>query len=705
MNEQRKKYLQQCTMAMLSAFLLLLSGCGSAAPTEELPETPVAMVQGKDFCLRGSDGSYTPAFLNGVNIGASKPGYFPGEFGITEDDYLRWFQQISDMHVQVIRVYVGQMPAFYDALEKFNRRAEQPLYLMQGVYMNEDAIAQYNDAFAADSGIQESFYADICKTVDMIHGNAEIEKQPGNAGGVYKADVSQWTIGWILGVEWSADFVQGTNDAHAEQNSFAGDYVQTVDASPFEVFLAGAAEEAISYEMSQYQQQRPVALSNWCTTDPLTHPNEPCSEMEDAVSVDTEHIQGTDAFTAGFFASYHVYPYYPDFLSYDTKYQAEGNPYRAYLQELNSHHTMPLIVSEYGIPTSRGSAHRNAVTGMSQGQASEAQQGQWLIELNQDIRKAGCAGGFIFAWQDEWFKRTWNSMDYEAPDRRPFWYNVESPEECFGLLTFEAGKKKTAVTVDGNAGEWSKKDLLTEQDGLRLSVKSDAAYLYLLIEGDDYDFAADTLYVPLSVLEGQGNTRYQGQQFADGADFLLRLHGAQDSALLVDAYYDVFQYDYAERNEYYPLLPGQLEKNSGQFHSIYLAMNKPLYLPETDETTAFERLETGKLHYGNADPNSADYDSLADFCAAGNVVEVRLPWMLLGFMDPSQKQVLGDFHALGGFQAAATEGVCLGIGRADSRTAIEMSLYSWETWDMPSVHERLKQSYFILQKYFAGETN
>ena len=103
--------------------------------------------------------------------------------------------------------------------------------------------------------------------------------------------------------------------------------------------------------------------------------------------------------------------------------------------------------------------------------------------------------------------------------------------------------------------------------------------------------------------------------------------------------------------------------------------------------------------------NSADYDSLADFCAAGNVVEVRLPWMLLGFMDPSQKQVLGDFHALGGFQAAATEGVCLGIGRADSRTAIEMSLYSWETWDMPPVHERLKQSYFILQKYFAGETN
>ena len=62
-------------------------------------------------------------FLEGVNIGAAKPGYFPGELGITEEDYLRWFGCISDMNAEVIRVYTTLDPAFYDALYEFNRTA------------------------------------------------------------------------------------------------------------------------------------------------------------------------------------------------------------------------------------------------------------------------------------------------------------------------------------------------------------------------------------------------------------------------------------------------------------------------------------------------------------------------------------------------------------------------------------------------------
>lgn len=32
--------------------------------------------------------------------------------------------------------------------------------------------------------------------------------------------------------------------------------------------------------------------------------------------VDVEHIRAEDAFLAGQFVSYHVYPYYPDYLNY-----------------------------------------------------------------------------------------------------------------------------------------------------------------------------------------------------------------------------------------------------------------------------------------------------------------------------------------------------------------------------------------------------
>lgn len=700
----RKLIIKFCSLFM-AGIMLLASGCAGAATAKNSgisASSPPAKIEGKDFLIRNSDGSYSSRFLSGVNIGAAKAGYFPGEFGVTEEDYLRWFSYISGMNVRVIRVYVNQMPTFYDALKKFNDGTDKPLYLLHGVYMDEDLIAKYNDAFGGNGAIADSFKNDIQNAADIIHGNAVIEKKPGNAGGMYTSDVSRWVIGWILGIEWSAEFVEGTNDANPDRTSFSGDYVTTENASPFEAFLAQACEEAISYEMKNYSVQRPVAVTNWCTTDPLEHPNEPNPEMEDAVSVDVEHIKATGKFTAGFFASYHVYPYYPDFLSYDTGYSSTDDPYLAYLRELNAYHSMPVLISEYGIPSARGVAHKNAVTGMSQGSASEKQQADWIMSMDKDIQKAGCAGGLIFTWQDEWFKRTWNSMDYESADRRPYWHNVQSPEQNFGLLAFDPGEKTKVVTVDGNAGEWKSGDLVTENDGIKVYAKSDAEYLYLMAEGTGYDFDTDTLYLPIGVLSGQGNTKSGDLSFADGAEFLLRLSGKNDSAVLVDAYYDVFQFDYSVLHDYYDPVPGQTEKNSGDFDPIYLAMNRPQTLPETGVKLPFERFDTGKLTYGCADPESGDYNSLADFCAGDKAVEIRIPWMLIGFMDPSTKQVMGDFNSAGSISPAQTDGVKIGVCRAHSTAQTPMALYTWDGWDMPATHERLKQSYYILKDFFAG---
>lgn len=690
--------------AFALALLLLFVGCSDAVRAGKKPGSdtpgPVARVEGKQFLIKGDDGAYESAFLDGVNIGACKAGTFPGEFGVTEDDYFRWMQYISDMNVEVIRVYVNLMPAFYDALYRFNTTSKKPLYLMHGVYVNEDLLGQYPDVYDGDGAVIELFHHDIRNAVDMIHGNAVVEKTAGNAGGTYTSDVSDWVIGWILGIEWSADVVIATNDGHPENAAFSGEYVRTEGASPFEAFLAATAEQAIAYEEEHYREQRPVALNNWCTTDPLSHPNEPTPETEDGVSVDVEHILATDAFSAGFFASYHVYPYYPDFLSYDLRYRTD-DPYGTYLAELNAYHSMPVLIAEYGIPSSRGIAHKNAVSGMSQGHASEKQQAEWIMALNESIRSTGCMGALIFTWQDEWFKRTWNSMDYEVADRRPFWQNVQSPEECFGLLAIEPGAKESIVTLDGRDDEWRRKDVLTENDGVSLSVKSDAAYLYLLIRAEDFDFETDTLYLPVDVLPEQGNTSYEGLTFATGADFLIRLSGRNDSVIWTDVYYDIFQYDYAVRTEMLDPVPHQLEKDSGCFHSILLAMNRQYTLPETGERTPFEAFDTGMLHFGCGDPASEEYDSLSDLCAEGDTVELRIPWMMLNIMDPSSKQAAGDFYTQDEIAPVTVEGVSLGVCRDGARETVPMALYTWENWDMPDSHERLKQSYYILQAYFA----
>ena len=685
-------------LTVFSAAFLLLTGCSGTEtlPTEAQSAMP-AVIEGDRFCLTRSDGTTEAVFLNGVNMGAASAGNYPGEFGIDKETYLRWFGAISDMNVQVIRVYVNQMPAFYEALREFNSKTEKPLLLIHGVYADEEMIAEYQNAFAEP--FLQSFYGDIRNAVDMIHGSADIEKLPGHAGGKYTADVSPWTIGWILGIEWDADLVNCTDAAEPDKTAFSGNYVYTEDASPFEVFLAEAAETAIARDL-EYGTQRPVALCNWCTTDPLTHPNEPFPDKEDGAVVDVEHILATDEFAAGFFASYHVYPYYPDFFSFDERYQqgADPDPYLQYLQELTAYHSMPVLISEYGIPASRGIAHRNAVTGLSQGNASEKQQGEWLIGLNRDIREAGCAGGFIFTWQDEWFKRNWNTMDYELADRRPFWYNAQCPEECFGLLAFEPGEKAPAAVVDGDDGEWKGDDPVIENDGLAVYARADEGYLYLLVRGEDYDFEKDTLYLPLDTAPGRGNTHAGDLRFAEGAEYLLKLHGKEDSVLQVDAAYDAFQYSYAHVHQFYEAVPGQYETDSGNFDPIYLALSRPLYLPETGEEIPFERVETGRLHYG-----SAAEDTLADFCAGDGFVEIRLPWGLIGFMDPSTRQVMGDLSSGMEVSPVSTDGVRLGAAREGAETEVPMALFSWETWELPTYHERLKQSYWILRDYFAQQ--
>ena len=295
--------------------------------------------------------------------------------------------------------------------------------------------------------------------------------------------------------------------------------------------------------------QRPIAITNWITTDPLSHPGEPNPTMEDAVSVNVEHILATDAYTAGFFASYHVYPYYPDLMSYERSYLAgkNPNPYRAYITQLNAYHSMPLLIAEFGIPTSRGKTHENAVTGFNQGHVEETAQGEMLVSMMKDIREVGCMGGLIFSWQDEWFKRTWNTQAQEEAERRPYWFNAESPEKTFGLLAFDPGETDT-VLVDGSAAEWNESDVLLKNGGLTLSVRSDEAYVYLLLKTGGTVFGETPLYILVDTIPDQGNTAYNGVSFSRAADFLIVLDGETKSAVLTDPYYDVFHYQYAVQN-------------------------------------------------------------------------------------------------------------------------------------------------------------
>ncbi len=657
------------------------------------------------------DDQWEKVFWKGVNIGAGEPGLFPGELTISYDDYLRWFGYISEMNCNCIRVYTTMRPQFYQALYDFNSTAENPLYLFHGVWMDEDDITTYADVYAENEKIKNEFIQDALNCVDVVMGNAVLPERAGFASGTYTADVSRWLAGWILGIESDPKFIQSTNDLNPDKSTYEGTYLYTYGATPFEAFYCEAGDKVISYMTENYGIQCPVAFANWVTTDPLSHPQEP-HEDEDLLTFNTESIKSRSSYKSNLFASYHVYPYYPDSMNYQTDYLAyidddgKVNPYEAYLKDLKLAHTVPIIIAEFGVPTSRGITHQS-VMGYDQGGVDETEQGDMLADMYQSIYDCSYAGAIAFTWQDEWFKRTWNNESLDIADARPYWSNIQTSEQNFGILAFDPGEEQTVCVLDGNTKEWTEDDLITSGNCGDLYMMSNERYVYFMVqfsEDFDYQFEKDTLLIPIDTISEQGNTKMNdtGTTFDSAADFVLWINGQDNSRIVVDSYYDSFYFLYGDQYAMIPKVSDIATKDSGRFNQMMMCMGYEMTIPGSNQVIPFNSYETGKLAYGNGDPNSDDYQSLSDFIynAQDGTLEIRIPWQLLNVMDPSTKQIMSDFYTEQNITPTDFEQFTVGLGvltQENQRISLD-GAYTYDTWKMPTYHERLKPSYTILQE-------
>ena len=672
----------------------------SAAASKEGISYP-AKISGQEFEVF-EDGEWKEMTIKGVNMGMAKPGTFPGEAAITREEYDRWFEAIGGMNANAIRVYTLHPPAFYEAFAQYNKTAETPLYLFHGVWIDEGPLEETLDAFTPE--ITENFQQEMKRIVDVIHGNGKVEQKPGHAYGTYNADISDYVIGWMIGIEWHPQTVYEMGLKYPDLGDFDGTFIRTEGANPMEYWLGQQLDLLAVHEYETYQSMRPLSFTNWVTTDNIEQPAEP-SEQEDMATVDPNHIMVKgDMEEVGMFASYHVYPYYPDFLNLEEKYtefidhRGEKNNYAGYLRDLNESHELPVLIAEFGIPASRGMTHTNPF-GWNQGFISEREQGEIVSRLYEDILEEDMLGGLVFSWQDEWFKRTWNTMDYDNPDQRPFWSNAQTNEQQFGLLSFDRHK----IKVDGE-DDWQDAGTLYEkaEGELRsLSMDSDERYVYIKAAFDPESkwWQRDSLRLYFSIRENEGIAVEEGFL----ADFQLALKG-EEAAMQVAGDYDTFYYDYFERLGMIPEEPG-IESN---FHPIRLALNKAVTRPDTGELLPFESYETGKLRFGMANPEDEDYDSLNDFYynEVTGMLEIRIPWMLLNAKDPSNKEFTGDLQKDGIEAVMTVDGIKAAAvldkedGERESLGLDGSKAYSWENWQLPQSQERLKQSYYILQELF-----
>lgn len=662
-----------------------------------------------------TEGEWQAFDIKGVNMGMAKPGAWPGEAAITFDEYVRWFEQIAEMGANVIRIYTIHPPEFYQALWLHNQKSDDTLYVIHGVWIEEELLEEELDAYLPQ--VMDAFEHEMTDVVDVIHGNTVLPERSGHAAGHYAYDVSPYVLGYILGVEWYPHMVEETNERYQNLQEFDGVYFRTEEASAFEKWLAEQMEFITDYEVRQYQMMQPISFTNWPTTDLLDHPAEPSIE-EDLVSVDPNTIFETEEMAAGYFASYHVYPYYPDFLNYEEEYisyidhRGEKNNYAGYLNDLISVHRMPLIIAEFGLPASRGMTHRNPFD-LNQGFISEQEQGASVVRMFEDMTEQGAAGGIMFTWQDEWFKRTWNTMELDNPDRRPYWSNVQTNEQRFGILSFNTNTKP----IDGEKSKWSDSERVTEKDeGLlnSFSVDHDEAYIYFMIDFEPEKWTDETrLSLLLDTVQEQGNLSVpfiDDLTFEQGVDFVIDISPGDESRVWVDSYYDPFYYQYGYELEYLDNTDA-VQDNDGEFNHAHFVLSKPMVIPSTGEQIPFDYYETGLLKEGIGNPQSDEYHSLSDFIIneEEGILEIRIPWLLLNVKDPSQKEILGNIWSKGLEASESIEGISISVVAAVNNQTVDhlpednrMLLYSWDNWEQPAYQERLKDSYYIIKDYLTN---
>ncbi|HEV2017853.1 MAG TPA: tetratricopeptide repeat protein, partial [Gemmatimonadaceae bacterium] len=244
--------------------------------------TVVARTGKRIFEIPDAGGRWSPIWIKAVNLGAALPGKYPSEFPPNDSTYEKWIALLADMGANAVRVYTIHPPHFYAALRSWNlAHASRPLWLIHGVW-TELPPGKKQEKYDDQRWLGQ-FRGEMRHVVSLLHGDAVISPVPGHASGAYRADVSQWALGYIIGREWEPYSVVAYNASRPTRTSFAGKYLALQGGNALEAWLAEQCNYLVGFEMEQYNAQRPVAYTNWPTLDPLIHPTETSMSQEVAL--------------------------------------------------------------------------------------------------------------------------------------------------------------------------------------------------------------------------------------------------------------------------------------------------------------------------------------------------------------------------------------------------------------------------------------
>jgi len=618
---------------------------------------------------------YLPFFVKGVNLGVAVPGTFPGELAATEEDYSTWFTGIKDAGFNCIRIYTLHYPRFYQVLDSFNLANKQnPLFFFQGVWLNEELPDYNHDLFF----MADTFKVEIEENIDCLHGNRTILERRGKASGVYDADVSDWCMGYIIGREVYPVEIFTTNDLHPELNQFEGNHFKINNSTPSEAWFTEMLDHVLHYEDENYQTQRPVSASSWPTLDPIDHPEE-INNDEDTAFINLSKVEIVDA-PAGLFISYHAYPYYPDFVSLQSNYQEfyddyGPNSYLGYLEELKSHYRQyPLIIAEYGVPSSWVIAHY-ATSGMNHGGFDEFNQGVTDIRILKSIEESNLGGGIQFAWIDEWFKRTWVTDQIDSdPYSRIIWSNISAAEQNYGLISYNQ------TLLNDTIAKFESTESITY-----MQTEVNYAFLELEIGISSPLNIPDELWVSIDTYEESlGETLLpNGITAPSGAEFALKITN-YSAELYVTQAYDIYGIWHGIEEPY------QLFQSISTHGSPWEIVRIKNNYSHSD----VQYIGNMKVNYDFQLPSSMDGVIISE-----SNIKIKLPWSYINVVAPNKMRILHDDKNTYGREDSISDGFNFAVNYKNQWFEHENRV-KWETWDRiypDEITPTYKKSFYVMK--------
>lgn len=688
------KILKSSFPSALIVVLLLLTGSFDRVLAQKIAEFTVAdqfrgdyAIKNEQFAIWNGIG-YIPVFIKGINMGISVPGTQPGQLAATSEDYRRWFHLIREAGYNTIRLYTLHYPRFYEELRQFNlEHPQSPLLVMHGVWLEENETIE--DLFLKSA----EFDQEIREVVAAVHGDIVIAPRPGKADGSFTSDISPWVIGYLPGREIFPAEVALTNVNNPGETSYIGTYFQLPEGDPVEVWLTERLDNLMIYEYENYQSRRPTGFSSWPTLDPLSHPTEQGipDSSEDSEQIDLANMVSTES-SAGFFIGYHAYPYYPDFIIEDPFYKAESdqdgpNNYLGYLKDLKSHYNrIPLLIAEFGVPSSWGTGHQSP-SGMDHGGLSEEEQGEYTVRMFDNLTASGCAGGIQFSLIDEWFKQTWITNPYSNAAYRHFWHNITAPEQNFGILAYAPPPEPFLKT-----GSYSGSSLS------EVKVVSDYTFFRIRLQMKTELFLGDTLWVALDTYESNLGESIlpNGKSIVTGpetlrAEFALGIPiGGERADLYVIPGYDIYGIKSLVRVD----TVISSSSDAGEWNPVRWKTNY-----------AYNRTQyIGELQVSDSeDP----YEFLNAVTVFKDSLEIRIPWTLINFSAPTVGRAM---HYVSHLDAGdivieqedtLSDGIALTLSLKDE--LYQADRYNWSPWDYEKIVnnppiERKKESFHHLKQ-------